>query len=261
MADRSLDSSSAWRLDTFHAPPGTLGSRAVVLDGSEGHHLVDVVRARPGDLVRLIDGEGGEALGRIDGVDASTARISILERRTHSRRSGVDLTLVQGLLKGKGMSDVVRRAAELGVSTIVPVTTERTVARVRNGAVADRGARWRGIALSALKQSRGLYLTRVERARDLREIGPLVAAADVALVAWEEEQGASLGERLASFDGPPCSILLVVGPEGGLSPAEVGLLTEAGACSVSVGRRVLKADWAGPAIAGMIACQVGGLLP
>jgi len=261
LADRSLDSSSAWRLDTFHSPPGTLGSRAVVLDGPEGHHLVNVVRSRPGDLVRLIDGDGGEALGRIESAEASRARISILERRTHSRRSGVDLTLVQGLLKGRGMSDVVRRTAELGVGGIVPVTTERAVGRVREGAGADRISRWRGIALSALKQSRGVFLTRIEGVRDLRDVGPLVAAADVALVAWEEERGATLRERLASFDGPPASILLIVGPEGGLSPTEVGLLTEAGARSVSVGRRVLRADWAGPAIAGMIACQVGGLLP
>ncbi len=260
MTERSLDSPSAWRLDTFFVPPGALGSRAVALDGAEAHHAVHVVRVVPGDVVRLIDGEGVEAVARIDRVDASRAWASILEVRAHRRAEGVELTIFQALLKGRGFSEVVRRSTELGVSALVPVVTERTVGRVRKGTEGERIARWRAVAASALKQSRGVYLPRIEPARPLSKLGPLLAEADLVLVAWEEERGAGLMERLAEA-GRPGRIALIVGPEGGLSAAEVGFLRSAGAVSVSIGRRVLRADWAGPAAAAMIASAVGGLLP
>ena len=97
MTERSLDSPSAWRLDTFFVPPGALGSRAVALDGAEAHHAVHVVRVVPGDVVRLIDGEGVEAVARIDRVDASRAWASILEVRAHRRTEGVELTLFKAV--------------------------------------------------------------------------------------------------------------------------------------------------------------------
>jgi 16S rRNA (uracil1498-N3)-methyltransferase len=260
LTDRSLESPSSWRLDTFFVPPGALGSRAVALDGAEAHHAVHVVRAVPGNIVRLIDGEGVEAIGRIDRVDASKAWLSVVEVRAHDRGEGVELVLVQGLLKGRAFSEVVRRATELGVAGVVPVVTERTVGRVREGTEAERVARWRAVALAALKQCRGVYLPEVEPPRALAEIAPLLAGADLALVAWEEERSATLKERLSGLTRPG-RVILVVGPEGGLSPGEVGFLRGAGAVSVSVGRRVLRADWAGPAVAAMIGSELGGLLP
>jgi 16S rRNA (uracil1498-N3)-methyltransferase len=260
VAERSLDDPSVWRLDTFLVPPGALASRAVVLNGAEAHHAVHVVRAVPGDAIRLIDGQGHEAIGRIDRVDGSRAWLSVLEERTYRRDHGVRLVLVQALLKGRGFSEVVRRSTELGVAALVPVTTERTVGQVRQGAEAERAARWRAVARSALKQSRGVFLPSIEPVRPLSAIGPLLTEADLAVVAWEEERGASLADRLSEA-GRPSRIALVVGPEGGLSPAEVESLKAAGAQPASVGRRVLRADWAGPAAAAMIASAVGGLLP
>lgn len=260
MTDRLLENSSAWRLDTFLVPPGALGGRAVVLDGAEAHHAIHVVRAAPGDVVRLVDGEGVEAIGRIDRVDASEARLSLIEAREHRRDGCVELTLIQALLKGRAFSEVVRRATELGVAAIVPVASERTVARVPRGSEGARAARWRAVARSALKQCRGVYLPRIGPVRQLSETEPVLVAAGLALVAWEEERSADLGATLAEA-GRPARIALVVGPEGGLSPAEVERLGLAGARAVSLGRRVLRADWAGPAAAAMIASAVGGLLP
>jgi 16S rRNA (uracil1498-N3)-methyltransferase len=255
-----LDDASAWRLDTFLVPPRTLGDPTVVLDGAEGHHALHVVRAAEGDVVRLVDGEGVEALARIDGARASQASLSILERKTHRREEGALLTLVQALLKGSGFSEVVRRATELGVAALVPVTTERSVGRVPKGREDDRAARWLAVARSALKQCRGVYLPRIEAVRPLSAVGPFLAEAQLGLVAWEEEQVAGIREVIARA-GRPRRIALVVGPEGGLSAAEIEVLASLGARPVSVGRRVLRADWAGPAAAAMVASAVGGLLP
>ena len=255
-----LRDGSLWKLDTFLVPPGSLGGTSVVIDGPEGHHAVDVTRVRPGDVVRLIDGEGTEALARIDRASRSEAAATILEARTRHRFEGTSLTLAQALLKGKAMSELTRRAAELGVAEIVPFVSDRAVGRVPAGSATERPERWRSVALAATKQSRGVFVTGVKGVTTLPEICKLPRRFDLSLVAWEEETTASLAEVLATAESPR-TILLVVGPEGGLSGSEVQALTEGGAVAVGAGSRILKADWAGAAIAGMIASALGGLLP
>ncbi len=259
MEERQLNDPGTWRMDTFRVPPGSLVSRATVIDGPEGHHAIDVVRVRPGDFVRLIDGEGAEAIARVDAAAHSEAALSIIEIRSHERGSGVELTVVQALLKGRAFDEVVRRCSELGVTEIVPVLTARTIGRLPAGAEESRLARWEAVALAAVKQSRGVFVPRIGAVRDLATVRGQVSGYDRALVAWEEEAEADLRDALGT--PAPRRILLVVGPEGGLAADEVEGLVAAGATPVSVGRRVLRADWAAAAVAAMISYEVGGLLP
>jgi 16S rRNA (uracil1498-N3)-methyltransferase len=249
-------------MDTFLVSPGALAESAVTLEGPEGHHAADVVRVREGDLVRLIDGEGGEAVARVESIGRSEATLSVEETRTHERGSGVHLTVVQALLKGRGFDEVVRRCSELGVAAVVPASTARSIGRIPAGGEEARVSRWRSIALAAVKQSRGVFLPRIDRVRDLGSVVGLTGDHDLSLVAWEEEGGTALRDALAGGqEGALGRILLVVGPEGGLESAEVGGLTAAGARAVGLGRRVLRADWAAAAAAAMISSEVGGLLP
>ncbi len=259
MAERQLSDPGTWRMDTFRVPPGSLVGRATVIDGPEGHHAIDVVRVRPGDFVRLIDGEGAEAIARVDAAAHSEATLSIIEIRSHERRSGVELTVVQALLKGRAFDEVVRRCSELGVAEIVPVVTARTIGKLPTGAEESRLARWESVALAAVKQSRGVFVPRIAAVRDLVAVGDQVGAYDRTLVAWEEEAHVGLMDALGT--PAPRRILLVVGPEGGLAADEVERLVAAGATPMSAGRRVLRADWAAAAVAAMISCEVGGLLP
>ncbi len=260
MTNRDLDDPRVWQLDTYVVPPGSLRCRAVVIDGPEGHHAIRVARVREGDFVRLIDGRGSEAIARVERTSSSSIEADILDARTRSRDEGVRLTVAQSLLKGRSFDEIVRRCAELGVAAIVPLVTERTAAGVDGRVDAKRIERWEGIAAAAVKQSRGVFLPRIEAARNLSEIGALARGSDLALVAWEEEGAASLRETLRGARGARTAVL-VVGPEGGLTPAEIAALAGHGARSVSVGRRILKADWAAAAIAAMIAYEVGELLP
>jgi 16S rRNA (uracil1498-N3)-methyltransferase len=254
-----LDDPGVWRLDTFRVAPGSLSGGPAVIDGQEGHHAVDVVRVREGDLVRLIDGEGTEAIARVGSTARSEATTEIIESRSRSRTDGVELTIAQSLLKGRAFDEVVRRCAELGVATIVPLATERSIGRVPAGGERSKVERWESIALAATKQSRGVFVPRVEPVSTLTEVAELAGDAERALVAWEEESGTSLRDALAG--DRPRSVLLIVGPEGGLGGNEVAVLTDSGAVPVSVGERVLKADWAAAAIAAMISHELGGLRP
>lgn len=259
MEIRSLNDASVWRLDTFLAPPGTLRDRAVSLEGPERHHAFDVARVRTGDVVRLIDGEGTEALARVDAVGRARAALTILDARVHSREDGVALTIVQALPRSRAMDEVVRRCAELGVAEVVPVTSDRAPAGGRRPD-AERLERWRAVALSAAKQSRGVFVTRVAPVVPLAATLGRVGEADLALVAWEEETEATLSDVL-SVAPRPRRMVAVVGPEGGLGPREVEALTGAGATAVGLGRRILRADWAAAALASVVASRFGGLLP
>jgi len=254
-----LDDPGVWRLDTFRVPPGSLEDRAVVLDGAEGHHAVDVVRVREGDLVRLIDGVGAEAIARVESAARSEASLAVVESRSRDRADAIELTVIQALLKGRAFDEVVRRCAELGVAQIVPAVTERTIGRVPEDSVDSRTARWGAVALAATKQSRGVFVPRISEVRTLSEAVGLLAAGSRGLVAWEEESGVSLRTALAG-EGPS-RVLLVVGPEGGLSEGEVSGLVARGFRTVTLGERVLRADWAAAAVAAMIAHELGGLLP
>jgi len=259
LAERLLDDSGTWRMDTFRVKAGSLVGREAVVDGPEGHHAVDVVRVRPGDLVRLIDGEGVEAIARVDAAAHSEAALSIIELRSHERSGSVELTVVQALLKGRAFDEVVRRCSELGVAEIVPVITARTIGKISSDTEKSRLARWEAVALSAVKQSRGVFVPRLAGVSDVAAVCGLVGQYDRALVAWEEETERGLRDALG--DPTPRRVILVVGPEGGLAADEVEALVAAGATPVSAGRRVLRADWAAAAVAAMISYELEGLLP
>ncbi len=270
-----LDNSSIWRLTTFLFPPGSIGGNEIIIDGPEGHHAADVLRVHAGDTVRVIDGEGMEALATVAESGGGVVRANVIETRQHLRSDGNELTVAQALLKGRTFDEVVRRCSELGVGRIVPLSTERSIGRIPSDALESRLERWRGIAAAAVKQSRGVFLPLIEPPHEVGALEAMVREADLALIAWEEESAVGLGDALEARArekapreavGPPRqrhhgSIILIVGPEGGLSGDEVEILKGFGAGPVSAGRRILKADWAAAAIAAMISSETGGLLP
>ncbi|MBD3347786.1 MAG: RsmE family RNA methyltransferase [Candidatus Eisenbacteria bacterium] len=249
----------SWRMDTFMVPPGALQGRAVTLSGAEARHAFAAARVREGDRVRLIDGEGAEAVAAVRRVRGGEASLVVVDRRTRTRDEGVTLTVAQSIPKGRGMDEVVRRCAELGVASIVPVTTERTVVRLRGDSAERRVGRWRSVAVAATKQSRGVFVTSVAEPADLSGLRPMLGASDLAVVAWEEEGGVTLREALRGE--VPRDIVAVVGPEGGLSETEIASLGEAGAVPVTLGSRVLRSDWAAAALAAAVSYELGGLLP
>jgi len=259
-----LTDPSMWRLDTFLVPPGSLATGEVVLEGDEGHHAARVVRIRPGALARVTDGEGVEGIGRVTRVAPRApceAVLEVVELRAHKREDGTSLTIAQGLLKERSFDEVVRRCGELGVSEVVPVATARAQVRAPSRA---RLARWRAVAAAALKQSRGVFLTRVSDPLTFDALLDRVGSSPWACVAWEEERAAHLREALrtaAAPNGRRTAMLAVVGPEGGLTSEEVAALGRAGATAVTLGPRVLKADWAAAALAAAVACESGRLLP
>lgn len=229
-------------------PAGTVREGKLDLPPDLAHYVVRVLRAGPGDGLLLLDGAGvsGEALiERIDPLALTVGPIS------SSPREGVALTLIQAVGKRDKTDTVVRQASELGVARIIPVLTERTVARR-----AGRVDRWQTIADDALRVAGGLYRT---------EVTPVVPLEDVLSAPRTEcslvlALGArrSLRQQVAEA-GVLESAELLIGPEGGLTEQEVQDAEAAGFVRVDLGPRTLRTETAGPAAVAVVLSLTGAL--
>lgn len=213
------------------------------LAGSELDHLRRVLRLTVGDAVTLFDDAGWEHEAVIRSLHSDRGELDIRRSYEAGRESPLALTLALGLTKGEKMDFVVEKATELGVATILPFTSSFTVPKLNDKKIANRTERWRKIALSAAKQC---GRTRVPEILPLCEFGQMVQGADsrhLKLLFWEKETAQSL-RQVHGTNANASAILIVIGPEGGLSGAEAQLAQARDFHSVYLGRRILRAETA-----------------
>lgn len=220
------------------AVPGAV----VTVAGDEAHHAVAVRRLKVGERVVLTDGRGGRILGEVSGMGKRRLEVDVCEVETLPAPQP-SCTVVQAIPKGDRGERAVEMMTEIGCARIVPWAAERCVAVWRGDRAAKGVAKWRSAAREAAKQARRAWFPVVADLHATPEILGLVAEADLAVVLHE---GA---ERPLSSVDPPVGgeVLLVVGPEGGLSADEIGSLTGAGAIEVRLGAEVLRTSTAGVA--------------
>ena len=222
------------------------GNSAFVADADERKHLTRVLRKKPGDSVRFVDGEGWIYEGVLTRMKPEI-EIEILDRRRDREDESVDVTLAPALLKGTRLDMVVEKATELGVASIVPMQSSRTVAGGGEEG-GQRMDRWRRIALSAMKQSLRARLPRIVPVMSLADVVRNASSYDLALIAWEEEKKRITA--LATGRNPDTKrVLMMIGPEGGFAREEIAIAREAGIQTVSLGRSRLRSDTA--SIAGL----------
>lgn len=229
--------------------PIAAAGQLVTLSCEESRHAARVLRLRPGEEVRLLDGCALWA-ATLETVDERAARARVTaecpspETRTH-------VTLWQGLPKADKLEWIVQKATELGAWELWPVEMERSVAR---GDKAERAEKKRErlarIALEAAKQSGRAHVPQVSETRGFSAALERMQAEkpDLLLVAWEEEHALPLSKAVGGYvqaHGVPLRVVLVIGPEGGISSKEQAQLREAGAVSVTLGRRILRTETAG----------------
>jgi 16S rRNA (uracil1498-N3)-methyltransferase len=233
-----------------------LGGERLVLSGDEHRHVARVLRARPGEALTLFDGAGGEVEATIVTVGAREVELTLGERRAAPGAApAVAVTLLVAVPRGERMDWLVQKTTELGVARIVPVSTERSVARPEAGG--GRKPRWEKIAREAARQCGRADVPRVEEPTPLAE-----ALADPALPArrfalWEGERGRSLGQALATDAASPTAIL--VGPEGGFAADEVAEATRTGFAAVGLGPRILRVETAAVVAVALAQESAGGL--
>ncbi len=235
--------------DLTAAIEGTL----IVLTGAEGRHAATVRRIRPGERVDVADGAG--VIAECVGTEAGAGRV---ELRVQARREvpapEPRIVVVQALPKGDRAELATETMTEVGVDVIVPWAAERCVARWPAGDRAAKAlARWRSAAREAAKQARRSRIPEVTGLASTADVAARIAAAAAAVVL---EPGAEAA--LSRLDLPGHGdVVLVVGPEGGVSPGELAAFIAAGANPARLGESVLRTSTAGAAAAAVLMSRTG----
>ncbi|MBT8162366.1 MULTISPECIES: 16S rRNA (uracil(1498)-N(3))-methyltransferase [Arthrobacter] len=241
----------------FFTPEGTLnGLRpgdSFVLDGSEAKHAVTVKRLEVGESVDIVDGAGTRLVGSVTAAGQGSLTVLAVDVREEPQPA-VRLVLVQALAKGDRDELAVETATELGIDAVVPWQSERSIVRWKGERAAKSHAKWQSVAAAAAKQARRAWIPEVRAAVDGSGLASAVAAADLAIILHEDAKR-PLRDVLEDWNGRTShggagaarEVLLIVGPEGGISPREVTKLSDAGAVTALLGHHVLRSSTAGPA--------------
>ncbi|MEV5640511.1 16S rRNA (uracil(1498)-N(3))-methyltransferase [Streptomyces flaveolus] len=233
---------------------GDLTGGEYVLDGPEGRHAVSVKRLRAGEDVVLTDGRGRWAEGVVKAAEGKDRLVVAGLESVHEEPSEQPrVTVVQALPKGDRGELAVETMTEVGVDAIVPWAASRCITQWKG----DRGlkalGKWRATAREAGKQSRRVRFPDVADAASSKQVASLLADAAFAAVLHESGE-----EPLASVELPASGdIVLVVGPEGGVSPEELALFAQAGARPYRLGRSVLRTSTAGTAATAVLLARTG----
>ncbi|MFJ9924810.1 16S rRNA (uracil(1498)-N(3))-methyltransferase [Streptomyces misionensis] len=227
-----------------------------VLDGPEGRHAVSVKRLQPGEEVVLTDGAGRYAVCEVIGSEGKDRLVVRMSGIGEEAAPNPRITVVQALPKGDRGELAVETMTEVGVDAIVPWQAARCITQWKG----DRGlkalGKWRATAREAGKQSRRVRFPEVADAATTKQVAALLADADFAGVLHSDFEHVS--EPLATAELPARGeIVLVVGPEGGVSRDELALFEEAGAKAYVLGPSVLRTSTAGTAAAALLLGRTG----
>ncbi|GLV91885.1 MULTISPECIES: 16S rRNA (uracil(1498)-N(3))-methyltransferase [Streptomyces] len=227
-----------------------------VLDGPEGRHAVSVKRLNPGEQVVLTDGRGGWAEAVVKAAEGKDRLVVAVASAGREEEPAVRITVVQALPKGDRGELAVETMTETGVDAIVPWQASRCITQWRGDRGAKSLAKWRATAREAGKQSRRVRFPEVAEAMSTKQVAALLAGADLAMVLHEDRDTPS--QALATAELPASgSVVLVVGPEGGVSPEELEVFAAAGAHPYRLGRSVLRTSTAGTAAAAVLLARTG----
>lgn len=217
-------------------------------------HLVQVLRMQAGEALTVFDGRGGEYDATLASVAKRSASLRIGDHHAIERESPLHITLVQGISKGDRMDWTLQKAVELGVAAVMPILTERCNVNLDREREAKRVDHWRGVLVSACEQS---GRTRMPRLHPPQRYVDWLASAESGPRYLLDPLAA---QALAQVEIAALPISLVIGPEGGLSPAEIHMGIEAGGIGVRLGPRILRTETAGVTALAVLQSRAGDLV-
>jgi 16S rRNA (uracil1498-N3)-methyltransferase len=233
----------------FFIFPEQVSDQFITISGDDVRHIATVLRMKTGDELLLCDGEGTEYQATIARVTKSEITADVTARSKREVRYPL-ITLCQGLPKAGKMDWIVQKSTELGVATIVPLVTARTIVKIRDEA--KRVLRWQKIAREAAMQSNRPTIPKLEQVQDLdgyiRNLDP--DPQTLLLLAWEE--GTEPLKNVLRQRSGIKNIIVLIGPEGGFSSQEAETAKEKGFHLVSLGPNILRTETAAITVLGMI---------
>lgn len=227
-------------MSRFYVKPEDIKKSEIHVGGNEAHHIVDVMRLEKGDGVVAFDGLGNEYTGIINEAKKKLVIISIKSRQKQSPLN-TKITLAQSIPKSDKMDYIIQKTTELGIHSIIPIITERTVVKIDKNKKAKKMARWAKIAREASKQCGRSIVPEIKDILNFREVinsGQNYSLRLIpSLIGEKKELKSLLSKKIEST-------IILIGPEGGFSPSEVKLAQDSGFSAISLGVYTLKSDTA-----------------
>jgi 16S rRNA (uracil1498-N3)-methyltransferase len=224
----------------------------LILDDQASHHLARVLRASVGDALILFNGQGGEFAAEITAIDKKKVEVKVMEFSPREVESPLHIQLAQGIARGEKMDFIVQKAVELGVSSIVPLITERCNVRLDQERQEKRLQHWQSVVISACEQSGRNRLPELSSPYSLEQWLGTVDADYRFVLSPHTDKKLSKAPML-----PNSKVVLLIGPEGGLSDQEVSLAIENGFTPLNLGPRVLRTETATLAAVSALQTQYG----
>jgi 16S rRNA (uracil1498-N3)-methyltransferase len=233
----------------FYIAPETWNSVAPMLSGSEAHHAREVLRMKAGENLVLFNGQGREITAEI--VDLRGAEIRL--RKLHESETQplqCRIVLGQAIPKGKNMELIVQKAVEIGAAEIGPIISDRTIVQVDSESAAQKQSKWQQVAIEAAKQCGQNWLPRVHTPRKLTELFSVASqeSFDLRLIGSLQPDAQHLRKILADYsrehEHRPRSVLMLIGPEGDFTPAELSLARRHGCQPITLGPIILRVETA-----------------
>ena len=232
----------------FYIPPENWDPRKLALRGSDAHHARTVLRMQARDKLVVFNGKGRELTAEIANVTDDEIRLRKLhESETASLRCRI--VLGQAIPKGKNMELIVQKAVEIGAAEIAPIISDRTIVQLDSESASQKQTKWQQIAIEAAKQCGQNWLPRVHSPKKLAEFfSTSDQPFDLRLIGSLQPDAQQLKNILATYSNAngdrPRSVLMLVGPEGDFTPAELALARRHGCQPITLGPIILRVETA-----------------
>jgi 16S rRNA (uracil1498-N3)-methyltransferase len=230
-------------------------NETVVIDEAASHHLARVLRTEVGDKIIIFNGQGGEYQAQITQVAKKNITVQINHFVACNRESPLDLTLAQGISRGDKMDYTIQKAVELGVKKIVPLLTERCTVKLDVEKRQKRWQHWYSIIIGACEQSGRTQLPELTVPLSLNEWMQQMQMPQTAFVLVPTAEVPLKKMSIQSGE----SVLLLVGPEGGLTDQEITNVCQKGFNSLNLGPRILRTETAAVAALTALQCLFGDI--
>jgi 16S rRNA (uracil1498-N3)-methyltransferase len=233
-------------------PTDTKPGSKIKIAGAEAKHAVSVRRLQIGEAISISDGQGKKARGKVSEFSKDFLELEV-ESLEELARPKPQLVLVQALAKGDRDEMAVQACTELGIQTVIPWQSERSVSIWKPEKQDKHRLRWQTIATEASKQSLRPFTPEVEQVLGTRELAERLKQFELKLVLDPTSNTGLTSLQIAGYQ----SIAVVVGPEGGISPQELDLFRSAGFSLVSLGTGILRTSTAGVAVVSYLQATLG----
>ncbi len=235
----------------FYAPVQKISKdRIIISDSAQIHHLKDVLRLKPGNRILVFDAGGNEFITTIKKISSSETLLNIKQKRRVLQKNNIKITVACAIPKMRKMDEIVDKLTQLGIEKIIPLKTSRVIIRWDNTKINRHLKRWQKISDNAAGQSQRPSFLVIEQIKNIIEVLEKKDEYDLKLIPTFSKKREILKNVLAKSKFK--NILILIGPEGDFTKAEVALARNAGCIPVSLGNLVLRVETAAVAAVSFI---------